>query len=128
MIYWVMIIALGCALFLVSTCTDSHAWDWDNTDKTMFGISTVLLTMDFMQTNNIYDRDEYYEINPVIDWGVDRIGKKFVPIYFSASLVAKYFIADNLDSKWRKGFLGLCILTSGFLVIHNNSIGLRFSF
>ena len=94
----------------------------------MLTINGVLMTVDMLQTADIYQNlDEYHEINPVINFGVAKFGTGFIPFYFAGSFGLRYVIADQLKS-WRPWFLtGTAAVTAG-LVIHNNSIGLEVGF
>jgi len=100
---------------------------WTKTDKTILSINGVLMTIDMLQTADIYHNDDYYEINPVINFGVSKFGTGFIPFYFAGSFGAQYLIADQLDS-WRPWFLTGTAAVSAGLVIHNNSIGLEVGF
>ena len=87
------------------------------------------MTADMLQTNDIYDRGEdgYYEVNPVIAWGVESVGKGFVPLYFASSFYLRYQIADWFP-QYRAKFLGTTAMVSGSLVVHNQDIGLGLNF
>jgi hypothetical protein len=100
---------------------------WTKTDKTLLTINGVLMTIDMLQTADIYRHSEYYEVNPVIDAGVERFGTGFIPMYFAGSFGMRYVIADQLKS-WRPWFLTGTAAVSAGLVIHNNSIGLEVGF
>ena len=116
----VMIIAL--ILTFLTSCSG-----WNRRDKTLLTINGVLMTIDMLQTADIYRHDEYYEVNPIIDSGVDKFGTGFIPVYFAGSFGARYLIADQLKS-WRPWFLTGTAAVSAGLVIHNNSIGLEIGF
>ena len=100
---------------------------WTKTDKTLLTINGVLMTIDMLQTADIYRHSEYYEVNPIIDGGVNRFGTGFIPVYFAGSFGVQYLIADQLKS-WRPWFLSGTAAVSAGLVIHNNSIGLEVGF
>ena len=86
------------------------------------------MTIDMLQTADIYQHpDEYYEVNPVINFGVAKFGTGFIPLYFAGSFGLRYVIADQLKS-WRPWFLTGTAAVSAGLVIHNNSIGLEVGF
>ena len=126
-IFWkIMVIVF---VFTASTCSLVRASDdWDTYDKSLFAAHQVIRTVDMFQTNDIYDHKEFYEMNPIIDRGVDEFGTKFIPVYFVGMAVAEYLIADALPSKYRKVFLGVGTAVSLGLVYHNNDIGLGLSF
>ena len=99
--------------------------DWDKQEKALFVTKCTVLLVDAMQTQYIYEHDEYYEINPVIDnyfhgdkaWG-----------YFVLSGAAVYLVADALPHKWRKAFLTGAIVLSLGVTSHNANIGIGLSF
>ena len=106
----------------------SNCASWTKTDKTLLTINGVLMTIDMLQTADIYHHpEEYYEVNPVINFGVAKFGTGFIPFYFAGSFGARYLIADQLKS-WRPWFLTGTAAMSAGLVIHNNSIGLEVGF
>ena len=100
---------------------------WTKMDKTLMTINGVLMTMDMMQTMDIYRHSEYYEINPIIDAGVNEFGTEFIPVYFAGSFGLRYLIADKIGG-WRPWFLAGTAAVSAGLVINNNSIGLNIEF
>jgi len=109
-------------LFILCSCAG-----WTKTDKTLLTINGVLMTIDMLQTADIYQHEEYYEANPVINFGVGKFGTGFLPFYFVGSFGLRYLIADQLNS-WRPWFLAGTAAVSAGLVIHNNSIGLEIGF
>lgn len=102
---------------------------WNKVDKTLLTINGAVMTVDMLQTINIYNREDegYYEMNPIIDWGVDRMGKSFIPLYFVSSFGVRYLIADSFP-KYRSLFLTSTGIVSTALILHNNSIGLELGF
>jgi len=116
-------------LILVSLIISSCCNGWHKSDKTLLYINGVLMTADMLQTQNIYDRSEegYYEYNPVINWGVGKMGKAFVPLYFGSAFALQWKICDMFPAV-RTKLLATSSLGSAMLVIHNQDIGLRFSF
>ena len=121
-------------LSLLVCCEISNAWDfkpfkdWDKTEKALFASSCVFRTVDMLQTNDIYHHDEYYEINPAIDYGVDKFGTKFIPVWFISMGIAEYLIVDALPHKYRKIALGVTNAVSLGLIYNNNRIGLGLNF
>ena len=110
-------------------CSEDRAGDeWDTYDKSLFVAHQIIRTVDMFQTQDIYNQKEFYEMNPVIDTGVDRFGTHFIPIYFVGMAVAEYFIADALPSNYRKAFLTVGSAVSVGLVYHNKAAGLNMSF
>lgn len=68
---------------------------------------------------------QYYEINPLIGKhpSVDKVDRHFV-----ASLLVKNGVFFILPEKYRFYWAGANIAVSTGLVIHNNSIGIKFDF
>jgi hypothetical protein len=117
-------------------CHKAYAWefrpfnDWDKTEKALFASSCVLRTVDMLQTNDIYNREDegYHEINPLIDAGVNKFGTKFIPVWFITGTIAEYLILDALPHKYRKIALGVTNAVSLGLIYNNNRIGLGLNF
>ena len=115
-------------------CHKAYAWDfkpfsdWDKTEKALFASSCVFRTIDMLQTNDIYHHDEYHEINPLIDSGVDKFGTKFIPVWFVTMGLTEYLIVDALPHKYRKVVLGVTNAVSLGLIYNNNRIGLGLNF
>ena len=119
-------------------CHKAYAWefrpfnDWDKTEKALFASNCVLRTVDMLQTNDIYARKDegYYEMNPLIDAGVDKFGTKFIPVWFITGTIAEYLIVDAMPHPWRKAALGVFNAVSIGLIYNNHQkgLGLNFSF
>jgi hypothetical protein len=101
---------------------------WDSVDKLLFGSLITLTTIDYLQTSYIFEHDEYYETNPIINNGVDRIGAPFVPLYFAIGCILHYLISDHLSPKYRKVYLGIWCIIQYSYVGYNNKQGIGFSF
>ena len=101
---------------------------WDKTEKTMFIAHSTIRAVDMLQTNDIYHKDEYHELNPMIDWGVNQMGTKFIPIWFVGIGVVEYILLDQLSHNNRKIGLGALTALGLGVVCHNNSIGLGLNF
>lgn len=113
-------------LMVSSPCYSSDKWD--DVDKLLFASLLTLNTVDCLQTNYIFDDDEYYETNSIIIDGVDAIGKSFVPLYFASASILHYLISDRLNSRYRKLYLGAWCVTQYSFVSNNYMLGLRLSF
>jgi len=102
--------------------------DWDKETKSLYVASNVLLLADWSSTRYLVRQSQttsYYENNIIL-------GKKpsmsSVDLYFVGSMIANYYIVDNLSPKVGKWYLtGLIVLESG-VVSHNLKIGLKISF
>ena len=117
-------------------CKTSNAWnfkpfnDWDKIEMSLFLSNCVLRTVDMLQTNDIYNREDegYHEINPLIDAGVNKFGTKFIPVWFITGTIVEYLIVDAMPHKYRKVALGVTNAISIGLIYNNNRIGLGLNF
>ena len=112
-------------MVLVFLPLTAHAFDsWDRTDKVLGGVYLVATAMDWRQTVYIaHHPDKYYEMNRILG---EHPSEASVNQYFLASVAVKLTVAHILPSKWRKIWLGAMIGSSTALVVHNNSIGIKF--
>jgi len=132
-LYLLVLLVLLSSLLCYGT---SNAWefkpfnDWDKAEKALFASNCVFRTVDMLQTNDIFARKDegYYEMNPLIDAGVNKFGTKFIPIWFVSMGVAEYLIIDALPHKYRKIALGVTNAVSLGLIYNNNRIGLGLNF
>lgn len=126
--YWALVY-ITFILLALSIASNARAGDeWDTYDKSVFVAHQVFRTVDMFQTQDIYNHKEFYEMNPIIDRGVNKFGTHFIPVYFVAMGVAEYLIADALPDPYRKVFLTAGTMVTIGLVHHNKSIGLGMSF
>lgn len=127
---WVcLIFAIVILSFVVTHCPVYAADDWfegwSDSDKALFGLLNTMLTVDYLQTREIYKDDETREINPIIR---NVFPGEYSFFYFVLCAGAAYHIADVLPEGWRKGFLiGVSALEIG-VAAHNYSIGIRIDF
>ena len=99
---------------------------WTKSQAIAQGAVTLLSVIDWGQSLDIADNpDQYREINPALGDHPDR-GR--VNLYFACSILIKAVVTWLLPSKWRKYWLGGNIAASGYLVEHNQSIGLEVKF
>lgn len=118
-------------LCLISIFIHSIAFaKWDKTDKTLFGTFTYIMIIDCSQTNYIFTHEKRYEKNPIMRSGVKRIGRGFIPIYFSGCIFGSWYISNKLKSRNRKILLSALILFESAIIIRNNGrgVGLNFKF
>ena len=101
---------------------------WDDVDKLLLISVITLNTVDCLQTNYIFDHDEYYETNSIINDGVNGIGKPFVPLYFATASILHYLISDYLSPKYRKLYLSFWCVSQYSFVSNNYELGIGFSF
>jgi hypothetical protein len=113
-------------LFLTSC---AHIDPWTKEQKVMAGVYSALHVIDWMQTNDIYNRrdENYWEINPVVDWAHDQAGDLGVATYFAGSLAVTMGIAHILPSKYRTVWLTASNVVKIGCVGNNLSIGLNLS-
>lgn len=77
---------------------------------------TALNAIDMMQTQEIFDDDRYYEMNPMLT------EDNFIPIMIGTNLLL-YWVADMFP-KLRPYLLFGGVGLKGGMVIHNKRIGL----
>jgi hypothetical protein len=105
-----------------------HFNKWNNVDKSLLALNYTIGTVDMFQTHDIFHDERFYEKNPVINWGVDKMGHAFIPTYFVASAVAVYAVTGTLKGKYRTTFLAMATAIE-FEVVRNNvklGVGMRF--
>ena len=102
---------------------------WDTPEKILTSTLITTRIIDCRQTNYIFDHlEKYYETNMIINKGVDKIGKIFIPIYFTSYTIFDLHIANKLSSKHRKTYLGVINLISIGYISNNFSIGIKLQF
>lgn len=115
-------------MMLLLLAGSASAQEWDSVDKTLYGILIVSTTIDSLQTCYIYDHEEWEELNPVLDWGMEQFGKGFLPVYFAASFLAKTYVIDVVGPKYRKVVLGFFVGSSMTAVGLNYAAGIKVEF
>jgi len=107
------IISIFVLLFVFAGCA------WTPADRSIMVAYTALNVVDIMQTREIFNNPDYYELNPLLT------EDNHVALLIVGNVLL-YVIADILPNKYRTAFLGL--LTAGkFMVVGNNyRIGIRF--
>jgi hypothetical protein len=102
--------------------------DWDKETKSLYVASNVLLLADWSSTRHLvrqFPKGGYYENNIILG---KHPSMSSVDLYFIGSMIANYYIVDNLSPKVGKWYLtGLIVLESA-VVSHNLKIGLKISF
>lgn len=91
---------------------------WSHTDKAMMGIYLAVETVDILQTREIFNNEDYYEVNPILT------KDNYIPMMITGTILV-YLIADLLPEKWRTKWLGVCVGFKGFLIKHNYDTGIR---
>lgn len=108
-------------VFLVFIPITASAGSWSKQDTERQAYAIMLLTADWVQTKNILQSDDFFEMNPLIS-------RENVDIYFLSSIILHTAIAYLLPEKprkyWQYFFIGL---EAGY-VKNNMSIGVEFKF
>jgi hypothetical protein len=112
-------------IFVLISPKPCLAEDWDKTDKQLFATFGTLMAVDMFQTRYIYEHDEYYETNPIID---NYFPDEKVYAYFALTTLGTYLIADYLKPKHRKSFLRFMSGMQIVVTSRNASLGINFSF
>lgn len=100
--------------------------DWDRTDQALYASFITLSAVEALQSRYVYENDEYYELNPIINTWLDS--KDGSTIYFIGAGIAAGVIADKLPARYRTPFLtGLNAIEVG-LVGHNINVGIGLEF
>lgn len=114
------------SVFLISPVFGED--EWDTIDKSLLYPLITFKIIDCFQTIEIFENDKYYEQhNLFIVKGVERFGKKFIPLYFGTEITAIYIFSNDLSSPYRKSALSLLLGSSLFMISHNASIGIGFA-
>jgi len=99
---------------------------WTKEQALLQGVMSSLNIIDWGQTLDIADKpNEYYETNPILGKRPDR-GE--VNRYFASTMMLKVLITHLLPFEYRKYWLGLNIIVSGYCVQNNYRIGLRVNY
>jgi len=115
-------------VLILSTPTLCLAEDWDTKDKALLGVLIASKAIDCLQTRYIFSEPKWHEKNPMINHGVEKHGKEYIPIYFLTTTLVSALIADWLPSNLRKVWLGIWIAGSLKCVHHNYSVGIKLYF
>ena len=105
-------------------------WDkWSDTDKTMFVVSQVAMTMDWATTR--YGSRHYSELPHLRETNVflgNRPSTDKVDLYFIGLLVSNYYIADYIHPSMRGFYLGVRTATHLTAAKHNMTLGWQMKF
>lgn len=131
-------------LFVASA---AHA-QWEKKDTALLGGALGLLVIDWGQTRDLAKSHEYVTpackdpstrrfVEPCEQAPLYREFNPFLPAYPSTADVDRYFaiavlgtagLAYVLPTSYRRPFLGTVIVLESLVILHNHSIGLRFSY
>jgi hypothetical protein len=107
---------------ILSSC--AHAPDpWTKQQKALFGAFTALHAVDLMQTQYVFDHDEFYERNPIIRRIHGHGGDIAVTGYFVGTWAAIGAACHYMPSKYRTATLWIVTTINLGVVIHNDHIG-----
>ena len=117
------IIGVFLLLLLLTSC--AHHDPWSKADKVLLGTSLGFKTLDYFQTKEFNDDNNYCEKN-------NYLGKypsdNEIDLYFSTTTIGQVVIAHFLPSPLRKAWLGGWTIISANAVINNHNIGIRIRF
>ncbi len=119
---WYLWLVLVIVLISSNPCL---AGDWDKTDKELFATFGTLMAVDMFQTRYIFEHDEFYETNPIID---NYFPDEKVYGYFALTTLGAYLIADYLQPRYRKSFLRFMCGIQIVVTERNASLGIKFDF
>ena len=108
------IIVIICILLLaLSGCS------WSHRDKSLMAVYLAAETVDILQTREIFNNDDYYEINPMLT------KENYLPMMIGGTILL-YLMADLLPEGWRTALLLGAISFKGVVIYNNYSIGVKF--
>ena len=112
-------------VLLISNAAHADFDTWSPTDKGLFVANTVVTVIDWGQTRYISKHPEQYrEMNP---WLGPHPSTQNVDLFFVASLVGTYYLADRFPTARGPILLGLTI-GRGMVVKNNIDLGVKMGF
>jgi hypothetical protein len=116
---------LVAVLLTVPLCCKAQTREWTDNEKLLGGVSTVLMTADWLSTRNIAKNpNSFSETNPLLGTH-PTIGE--VNTHFLIGLPLFFLIMDHIESQRTAGLL-LFVGYEAATVTKNYSLGLRFSY
>ncbi len=117
------------AIFIISFSIPAFSKEWNTEDKLLLMGLVASKFIDYKQTSYIFDHpEEWRELNPLMESGVDKHGKGFVPFYFLTTTLIEILIADKLKSEHRGRFISFLFGASFSTVYFNYQAGIRVNF
>jgi len=113
------------AIAILLLCASTSALAWSEADTKRELAYLTLHTIDWSQTLDIAESDEFFERNQVLGSHPDR-GE--VHRYFVLTGLTHYGISRALPPNYRKWWQRITIATRAGYVAHNISIGVEFRF
>jgi hypothetical protein len=118
------------SVLLLTSLNCNAEWNnWSDTDKTMFVVSQVAMTMDWATTR--YGSRHYNELPHLHETNVflgNRPSTDKVDLYFIGLLVSNYYIADYIHPSMRGFYLGVRTATHYNAAKNNVSLGWQMKF
>jgi len=113
-------------ILLSSGCSHLKNPDlWSTADKVLLGTAMTFKTLDYLQTKEFNDDDNYYETNRYLG---RHPSDNEIDLYFGITALGQVVVAHFLPSTLRKMWLGGWVIVSADTVIDNHSIGIRIRF
>jgi len=114
------LIALS-ALMLLG-CTTYRPPKWTKADTVRQGAYTAFHVVDWQQTREVADRNDFYEMNPILGPNPSR---DQVDLYFLGTWVVMTGAAYLLPRPWRERLQYVGIVVESGVVTRNFAMGLR---
>ena len=114
------------SFILSSLCACAPFHKWDGADKALYAGFVACEIADYRQTVDILQDGN--ELNPVVKYGHESMGRQGVKLYFIGFAAGTYLIADNLSPKNRKAFLSIWDSIYVGIIRHNYQLGYKFKF
>jgi hypothetical protein len=113
-------------LGIIAALSGCASEPWDTTDRVLGAATLGLMVTDWGQARYIARHPaQYEENNPIL--GAHPSTAK-VDAYFVCAIGGGYLLADNLESRYRKLFLGGAAAIEIHAIHNNYSIGVRVGF
>jgi len=116
------------SIFILLSCSTAMAQPFSNWSKQDYARQIALSifhTADWLQTRDIATNPNYRENNPVLG---ENPSLSEVNLYFGATLLGSWIVADVLSPEWRKGFQYIYIGVEASCVSNNFNAGVQFKF
>jgi len=103
----------------------SIAADWTTQDTILQSSFVCIALIDWGQTLEIVDNENYYETNTILG---EHPGRSYVNIYFASFIVlhsvGSYIIPSEYRKYWQSFWIGFGLNN----IRHNNAIGIKLNF
>ena len=116
----VCVIAIFIGDFYLGNTANAFFDNWKTEDKLLYGAWGIAHGIDLLQTREIFDNPNFYELNPVFR----SVDKDWSTAIMLLEYPLVYWMVDEFP-KIRTFGLGILTGVSVGLIIHNNNIGVR---